>query len=279
MLIGGHFPISGGFDRALQLTVEANGNTVQIFTKSPGQWKSRNIDDSEARRFAEVALKNNISPIVVHGSYLINLASDDDVLYHKSVNALTEEIKRAEMIAAQYVIIHMGAHKGSGVDEGLKKLAMGLETCIVMTQKSGVMILLETTAGMGTHLGCKFEHIAGVMKMCGNHRRIGACIDTCHIFTAGYDISTPDGYKKTFHEFDGIVGIEKLKVIHINDSKKPLGSRIDRHEYIGKGCIGIDAFRELVNDQALDNIPLILETPEPELMHKEQLKLLLSLKR
>jgi deoxyribonuclease IV len=279
MLIGGHFPISGGINKALELTMEAHGNTVQIFTKSPGQWKSRVISNTEAEEFKRFQNCSAIRPVIVHASYLINLASGDDNLRSKSIRAMIDEILRAELVGGEYVIIHMGAHLEQTVEKGLRDFAGGIEECLESTQNSKVMILLETTAGMGTQLGWKFEQVSDVMRMCSRHPRIGVCVDTCHIFAAGYDIRDIEGYRRTFHDFDRIIGLENLRVIHMNDSKKPLGSRIDRHEYIGEGFIGTNAFAEIMNDPIFENIPLILETPNPEVMHKQQIKFLLSLKK
>ncbi|MCD4785154.1 MAG: deoxyribonuclease IV [Candidatus Eremiobacteraeota bacterium] len=274
MKIGGHFPISKGLVKALEMTGRAGGNTMQFFTKNPGQWKSKKIDPMIAGRFIQAAKKKEIAPLIVHDSYLINLASADEELLRKSIKAFIEEIERAEMLSAKYIVTHMGAHKGAGEKSGLEILTRSVAESIEKTPGMDVTILLETTAGQGTQLGYSFSHIGHVIKNVRDSERLGVCLDTCHIFAAGYDITSDEGYKKTLDEFEREIGLKNLKVVHVNDAKKPLGSRVDRHEFIGKGHIGIGAFERIVNDPGFSNIPLILETPEPEKMHKKYIKLL-----
>ncbi len=268
MRIGGHFPISKGLVHALKMTHDSGGNTLQFFTKNPGQWNARKIGSEESDEFKEKAKELNIYPLVVHDSYLINLASDEKSLLEKSREAFIEEMERAEMLGAKYLVTHMGAHKGIGDDRGLEILAESVALCLEKTETKEIQILLETTAGQGTQLGYLFSHIGRVMKLSGNHNRIGACMDTCHIFAAGYDISTEDGLKRTIEEFDREVGWRNLKLIHANDAKKPLGSRVDRHEYIGEGYIGKEAFERMITNPLFRDIPFIIETKDPEKMHR-----------
>jgi len=279
MKIGGHFPISKGFLKALEMTVRAGGNTMQFFTKSPGQWRSKKIDPIVADKFIQSAREKGIDPLIVHDSYLINLASDDEKLLKKSIDAFVEEIRRAKMLSAGYIVTHMGAHKGAGEEKGLEILTRSVAESIERTEGIDVMILLETTAGQGTQLGYRFSHLGRVIKNVGDPTRIGACLDTCHIFAAGYDITSDESYKKTFDEFEKETGLQNLKVIHTNDAKKPPGSRVDRHEYIGEGQIGIEAFSRIVNDPVFSQVPLILETPKPEKMHGKYIKLLYDMRK
>ena len=272
MRIGGHFPISKGLVHALKITNESGGNTMQFFTKNPGQWKARVISEKEAAQFIEKAREFDISPLIVHDSYLINLASPGRELLEKSRRAFIEEIKRAEFLGADYIVTHMGAHKGLGDEKGLDLLAEGVSLCVEATKDCKVKILLETTAGQGTQLGYRFSHLGKVLKLVDNYERVGACLDTCHIFAAGYDISTGEGFKRTIDEFDREAGWENLKAIHANDAKKPVGSRVDRHEYIGKGQIGEAAFKMMVQSPLFKNIPIILETNNPEKMHRVYIK-------
>lgn len=268
MRIGGHFPISKGLVHALKMTHDSGGNTLQLFTKNPGQWNAREIKSEEACEFIEKAEELDIAPLIVHDSYLINLASPDESLLEKSRQAFMEEMERAEMLGAKYLVTHMGVHKGAGDDRGLKTLAESVTLCLEKTKTKKVQILLETTAGQGTQLGYRFEHIGRVLKLTGNHSHVGACMDTCHIFAAGYDLSTEEGFKRTIDEFQREIGWEHLKLIHANDAKKPLGSRVDRHEYIGEGYIGREAFERMITNPLFREIPFIIETKDPEKMHR-----------
>ncbi|MDP7554879.1 MAG: deoxyribonuclease IV, partial [Nitrospinota bacterium] len=211
-------------------------------------------------------------------SYLINLASPDPILHRKSIESFFNEMERCEKLRIPYLVFHPGAHVGSGEKAGLKKIAQSINVLLKRGKGFKVSLLLETTAGQGTTLGYKFEHLADIIKMVRQKKSIGVCVDTCHIFAAGYDITTQKGYKKTFEIFNKLIGFGNLKVFHINDSKKELGSRVDRHEHIGKGYLGLKPFEFLVNDRRFANIPKILETPKgPDL--KEDVENLKVLKR
>ena len=213
MRIGGHFPISKGLVHALKVTHQSGGNTMQFFTKNPGQWKAREIAEKEAENFIKKAKELDISPLIVHDSYLINLASPGKDLLEKSRRAFIEEIKRAEFLGADYIVTHMGSHKGLGDEKGLDLLAEGVSLCVEATEECRVKILLETTAGQGTQLGYSFSHIGKVLKLVNNYKRVGACMDTCHIYAAGYDISTEEGFKRTMEEFDKEAGWENLNAV------------------------------------------------------------------
>lgn len=272
MLFGGHFPISNGLGHALKKAYDSGGNTMQFFTKNPGQWKARPIEEKTAGEFKSKSLELNISPLIVHDSYLINLASPNEELLHKSRNALIEEIHRTDFLKAQFLVTHLGSHMGTGEKQGMKILHESLEYCLEQTVSSKVILLLETTAGQGSQLGYKFEQIGSLIRSSGFANRLRVCLDTCHVFAAGYDLSSYEGYQRTFEDFEKNIGIENLKAIHANDAERPLGSRIDRHKYLGEGYIGENAFKRLVKDYRFKNIPFILETNNPETMHKVYIK-------
>ena len=278
-MFGAHMSIAGGFDKALERGEKIDCHTIQIFTKNNNQWKEKEITDEELHRFHSLHNKFQIASVVAHDSYLINLASPDPDLHRKSMESFFHEMERCEKLKIPYIVFHPGAHTGSGEKAGLKKIAQGINLLLKRGKGFKVSLLLETTAGQGTNLGYKFEHLAEVIKMVRQKKSVGVCVDTCHIFAAGYDITSLKGYKKTFETFDKLIGIEKLKVIHLNDSKKELASRVDRHEHIGKGFLGQKPFRFLVNDKRFVNVPKILETPKgPDLKEDiENLKVLKGL--
>lgn len=277
-MFGAHMSIAGGLDKALERGEKINCRTIQIFTKSNNQWKAKEITDEDLHRFHNLYNKSRIFQVVAHDSYLINLASPDPVLHRKSIDAFFHEMERCEKLKIPYLVFHPGAHVGSGEKAGLKKIAQSINVLLKRGKGFKVSLLLETTAGQGTNLGYKFEHLADIIKMVRQKKSIGVCVDTCHIFAAGYDITTQKGYKKSFQTFNKVIGLDKLKVFHINDSKKELGSRVDRHEHIGKGFLGLKPFEFLVNDKRFVDTPKILETPKgPEL--KEDVQNLKVLKR
>ncbi len=261
-MFGAHMSIAGGFDKALERGEKIDCRTIQIFTKNSNQWKAKEITDEDLCRFHSFYGKFHIFPVVAHDSYLINLASPDPVLHRKSMESFFHEMERCEKLRIPYLVFHPGAHVGSGEKAGLKKIAQSINVLLKRGKGFKVSLLLETTAGQGTTLGYKFEHLADIIKMVRQKKSIGVCVDTCHIFAAGYDITTQKGYKKTFETFNKVIGLDKLKVFHLNDSKKELGSRVDRHEHIGKGFLGLKPFEFLVNDRRFTNIPKILETPK-----------------
>lgn len=280
-MFGSHMSIAGGFDKALERGKQVNCETIQIFTKNSSQWKAKDISKENLQKFRGFYDEAGIDPVIAHDSYLINLASPDPELHKKSEEAFFIEMERCEKLQIPYLVFHPGSHIGSGEKTGLKKIAQSINRLLKRGKGFKVSLLLETTAGQGTNLGYKFEHLAEIMKMVRQKKSVGVCVDTCHIFAAGYDIKTEKGYKKTFQNFDKLIGLDNLKVFHINDSKKDLGSRVDRHEHIGKGFLGLDPFRFLVNDKRFVKIPKILETPkDPDLKEdKENLKNLKKLIR
>jgi deoxyribonuclease-4 len=262
--------IEGGVENAPLRGKKAGCQVIQIFTKNNNRWKSRKLTVQDINNFKKNSLDTGVIPTASHTAYLINLASPKSEIYRKSIEAFYDEMIRAEMLGLPYLIFHPGAHLGSGEDAGLKKIADSINILLKKTNGFKLMLLLETTAGQGSHLGYKFEHLSEIIKMINQKERVGVCLDTCHVFAAGYDISTEYGYKKTFDIFDRIIGIERLKAFHINDSKAELGKRVDRHEHIGRGKIGLTAFRLLMNDERFENIPMILETPKGKTMREDK---------
>lgn len=270
--------ISGGVHSALQRGESIGCKTIQIFTKNNTQWNSPPLTIEESDKFRELAIKTKISPIIAHSSYLINLAAQDKRILTRSHYAMMDELLRCEMLGIKHIIIHPGYHGGAGIEVGIKQIAISIDVIYEKLNNIDVSITLETTAGQGTSIGHKFEHIREIIDRTSNKQKLSVCIDTAHIFEAGYNITSYETYEQTVKEFDEIIGLNRLKTIHINDSKTPLGSHVDRHEHIGKGKMGLDAFRFIINDKRLTNIPKILETPKGEDM-KEDIKNLNTLKK
>ena len=262
LLIGAHVSISGGLHKAFPLAADIGCTAMQIFTKNANQWNAKPLQEKEIQQFKAAWAASGIRMIVAHDSYLINLASPDGELLEKSRSAMRIEVERCEQLGIPYLVMHPGSHVGSGEEAGLRRVAESFDA--IHRQTSGVQakILVETTAGQGTNLGWQFEQIARIFEQVAQPERLGVCFDTCHTFAAGYDIRTAAAYRQTMAEFDRIIGLARLNAIHLNDSVKPLGCRVDRHEAIGKGHIGLDGFRWLMNDPRLAAIPKILETPK-----------------
>ncbi|MEX1223258.1 MAG: deoxyribonuclease IV, partial [Pirellulales bacterium] len=237
---------------------------VQLFTKNNNQWRAKPISDDDVDQFAEALKRHKIAHPIAHDSYLINLAAPDDVLWNKSIDALIEELRRAEMLGIPYVVAHPGAFTTSSEQAGLKRIARGLDEVHRQTKGIASQVLLETTAGQGSNLGWRFEHLREIIAAAKHPERLGVCVDTCHVFAAGYPLAKPAEYEATIAELAEIVGLERVKAFHLNDSKKPLGSRVDRHEHIGAGCLGREPFRHLMNDPRFRHVPMYLETPKGE---------------
>jgi len=279
-LLGAHVSISGGVYKAPERGEKLGCESIQIFSKNQMQWKAKPLTPEDSQKFKEELRKTRIKEVVIHDSYLINLGSPDGEKLQMSRDAFLDEMIRAEILGVKYLVFHPGSHMGKGEEIGLKLIAESLNILIDKAKEaSNVMLLLETTAGQGSNLGYKFEHLKFIMDQVEKKERLGVCFDTAHAFEAGYDISTEEGYERTFKEFDNIIGLEKLKVFHLNDSKTPLGSHIDRHEHIGEGMIGLKAFELLVNDERFKNHPMILETPGGEKYYEYNLKVLRGLVR
>lgn len=260
-LLGAHMSISGGLGKALLRGSDLGCNTIQMFTKNASQWRERYLEESEIAEFKEVRKKVKINPVISHNSYLINLASADDELYERSINAMLHEMQRCELLGVNYLVIHPGSHRGRGEEYGIKKIVQALDGIHERTKGYRVKITLEITAGQGTTLGYRLEQIARIMNEVVESSRLMFCLDTCHAFAAGYELRSVESYEELLKKIEEMIGIDKLKVIHVNDSKKDLGSRIDRHENIGKGMIGKKPFQWIMSDKRLKDIPKILETP------------------
>lgn len=271
-------PTSGGVQNSLSSGQEIGCTAVQLFTASPRQWSHKPLEEQQVTAFRTAQETTGIGFTVAHDSYLINLAAPDPAILERSRAAFRLEIDRAQRLGIPWVVTHMGAHLGQGVEEAIARLVESLKLLLEETDAANYQtgVALETTAGQGTGLGASFDELGAVLKGVGDHSRLGVCLDTCHIFVAGYDIRDESTYTATWNAFDSHIGREKLKVIHTNDAKKPLGSRVDRHEHIGGGEIGAWAFERLVNDPALSQVPMILETPESDTMHKVNLERLKS---
>lgn len=273
MLLGAHMSISGGVHTAFERGRHVGCTTMQIFSKNNNQWKGKPLIEQDIINYKKEAKEANIRPVVVHSSYLINLCAANKVTLKKSREAFLDELDRCRILGIPYFVFHPGSHVGQGEETGLKIIAESLNMLHEKTKGYRVKSVLEVTAGQGSNLGYSFEQIRAIIDMVENKRRMGVCIDTCHLFAAGYDISTEQGYKKTLKEFDDIIGLKRLMVIHLNDSKGALGSRRDRHEHIGKGRIGDTGFSLIMNDKRFRDIPKILETPKGEDMKEDVMNL------
>ncbi|HLU34709.1 MAG TPA: deoxyribonuclease IV [Thermomicrobiales bacterium] len=276
---GTHASAAGGVDKALQRAVDVGATSAQIFSKNERQWRAKPLDPAVVERFHEERERTGIRQMVVHDSYLINLASPKDDLLEKSMAAFQDELERCDELAIQYLVTHPGAHTGSGVEEGIRRFAESLNRVHDTLPDIKAITCLETTAGQGTTLGRTFEELAAIIDQIEAKERVGVCFDTCHAFAAGYDIRTVDDVNAVMEEFDRIVGLDRLLVLHLNDSKNPLGSFKDRHDHIGDGNIGVEGFRGIVNHPRLAGLPAILETekdPEGE-YDRRNLELLRSL--
>jgi deoxyribonuclease-4 len=260
--IGAHMSIAGGLDKALARGLGLGCETIQLFTKNRNRWQSEALTPGEVRRFQEAEDQSTIRPILAHTSYLINLASPDREVYEKSLVGFQDELKRAAALGIPYLVTHPGSHKGSGEEQGLRRIVRGLDLILAESEESWPLILLETTAGQGSSLGYRFEHLAKIRDVSRFPERLGFCFDTAHVFAAGYDIREPSGYRRTLKGFTNLIGIENLKAFHLNDSRKEMGSRVDRHQHIGRGTLGRRPFALLLHDERFFALPMVLETPK-----------------
>ena len=278
-LLGAHLSIAGGFDKAITAATALGLDTVQLFTHSPSQWAvkanapkgGRNVSwvglpipAEQSATFRRAVEASEIVLPTAHDSYLINLAAPDDEARAKAIAGFAHEIARADQLGLAYLVTHPGAHLGAGEESGLARVAAGYDEAMRKNPTARVTVLIETTAGQGTCLGHRFEHIATILNTVAEPARFGVCLDTCHIFAAGYALTTDADYDATFAEFDRVVGLDRIKAFHVNDSDKPQGSRVDRHAGIGLGHIGENAFRRLVTDPRFADRPMILETPKED---------------
>lgn len=278
LLVGSHISVAGGHDLAIERGESIGCSAMQIFTKSNRMWFDKKITDEQAERFIQAAKKSTIQSIIVHAGYLINLGSKDQTTAEKSAKALLDEVHRCEQLGLKILVLHPGSHVGAGEEKAIEQIAHNLD--FVIEQSTGdVIIALETMAGQGSNVGYTFEQLAQIRALSKHKKNLGVCLDTCHIFCAGYDITTTKSYDYTIKKFDEIIGLEHLKAIHLNDSHKPCGSRLDRHAPLGEGTIPLETFSLIMNDKRLRNIPKVLETPSDPEMHlwAKEIKLLKSM--
>lgn len=259
-ILGAHMSIVGGYFRAVEVARERGCDCVQLFTKNNNQWRAKELTDEDAEKFQSALARLGIRYPIAHDSYLINLASPDPALWSKSVDALAIELLRAEKLGIPYVVAHPGAFTDSCEQQGLERIIQALDAIHRQTAGIKARVLLENTAGQGSCLGWRFEQLGEILRGVADRKRLGVCIDTCHAFAAGYPLQTAEQYSDTMAQLDATVGIEHVKAIHLNDSKQPLGSRVDRHEHIGRGKLGVEPFRHLLNDQRFRETPMYLET-------------------
>ncbi len=262
LLLGAHMSIAGGVHKAIDRGAELGCTAIQIFTKNNNRWQSPPISEEDAALFKEKLKSGPVKVAFAHNAYLINLASGDMALWEKSIAAMLDEMERAEKLGIPFLVMHPGSHGGDGEKKGIERIVRALKKLIKATKGYKLKLALETTAGQGASIGHRFEHLAEIIDKTESPERMGVCFDTCHVFAAGYDISTPKGYEKVLKEFDDKIGLKYLLGIHLNDSLHPAGSKKDRHEHIGKGHIGIQAFKMILHDPRLSKLPMSLETPK-----------------
>ena len=264
MRIGAHMSVAGGLPNAVERAFLHRCEALQIFAKNANQWRGRPIDADEVRRFRARVEETGITPAVSHASYLINLATTLPALREQSIAAFVDELDRAEALGLLGVVVHPGTCTAGSEEDGLRLIADAIAASFAARPTQRAMVLLEHTAGQGRTLGYRFEHLRTIIERLDGSPRVGVCLDTCHLVASGYDIVSDTGYEETFAAFDRLVGLDRLKVFHGNDSKKPCGSRVDRHEHIGKGWLGVAPFRRLLNDRRFAGLSMLIETAKSE---------------
>ena len=269
LLLGSHTSVSGGIHTAFARAASIGCTTMQVFVKNANQWYGRPATDDDVLKYREAEARSNIRPVIAHAAYLINLCAANPAITKKSREGFKDELRRCEMFGIKALVVHPGAHVGAGEDEGIKRIAESLNVIHEETQCFRTLSTLETTAGQGTTLGYRFEQLRRIIDLVEDKNRLAVCIDTCHLFAAGYPVHTKEGWNATIKEFDQIVGLSRLVAVHVNDSMKPFGSRLDRHEHIGKGVMGLEGFRAMMNDPRLRGVPKILETDKSEDLHED----------
>ncbi|OQY28290.1 MAG: deoxyribonuclease IV [Candidatus Cloacimonetes bacterium 4572_55] len=274
-IFGAHVSTSGGVSKAPGNGAAIGCEAIQIFSKNQRQWRTKSLSEKEIAQYHVNLEKSGIHSVIVHDSYLINLCSPKKETYQKSLVAFKDELDRTEVLGIPYLVFHPGSHLKKGEDWGVRVIADSLNVVHDQTAGYQTVGLLETTAGQGTNIGYRFEQLRQIIDLSEHPERLGVCFDTCHVFAAGYDLRSD--YDKVWEEFGDVVGFDRLKAFHLNDSKKELGSRVDRHEQIGEGCLGIEPFRRLVNDSRFQGLPMILETPGGDDMYRHNLQILRGL--
>jgi deoxyribonuclease-4 len=275
--LGAHVSTAGGLHKAPAQGQAIDAQAIQIFTRNQVQWRASPVGVEESAAFRAALAASGVQMAVAHGSYLVNLASPDPLGLQRSRDAFTAELERCQALGLPHLIFHPGAHLGAGEAAGLRTLAHSLDEALARAACPDVMPLLEVTAGQGTNLGATFEHLAAVLDRVRAPERLGVCLDTCHLYAAGYDIATPQGYEDTLARLERLVGLERVRALHLNDARRGLGSRLDRHAPIGEGCLGLEPFRRLMRDPRLNGRPMLLETPGGPAAWKHELALLRGL--
>ncbi len=270
LLLGTHVSVAGGMHTAFDRATQIGCTTMQVFVKNASQWKAKPLGSSDIESYKTARARATVSPVVAHAAYLINLCAVQPETLRRSCDAFEDELRRCEALEIMGLIVHPGAHLGAGEAAGLQRIAESLNDIHARTPGFRTLTLLETTAGQGTSLGSTFAQLRRIIDGTADPARIAICMDTCHVFAAGYDIRTAHGWKSLLEDFNRELGLDRLKVIHVNDSKKDMGSHVDRHEHIGLGRIGLEGFRFLMNDPRLAGIPLILETEKSDDMHEDR---------
>lgn len=261
---GSHMSIAGGHYLAFERAQAVGCDCMQVFVKNHRQWKNKPLADADIRAWEAARKATGIGPVIAHDSYLINLAAPDDALYTRSIEAFVDELERCEALGIPGLVTHPGSHCGAGEDWGITRIAAALDVIHKSTKGFKVRTLLEVTAGQGSAIGYRFEHLAAIMERVAAPERLGVCLDTCHLFAAGYDVKSAEGYAATIAALEEWIGVERVACIHTNDSKKPLGSRVDRHDHIGQGLMTTAAFANFINDPRFFGVPMILETEKGE---------------
>lgn len=269
LLLGSHTSVAGGIHTAFARAASIGCTTMQVFVKNANQWYGKPPTDDDVLKYREAQAQCRVHPVIAHAAYLINLCAANPAVRKKSQEGFEDEVRRCERFGIKALVVHPGAHIGAGEDEGIKCIADSLNIVHERTNSFRALSALETTAGQGTTLGYKFEHLRRIIDLVEQKERMVVCIDTCHLFAAGYPVHTQKGWDATIREFDQVIGLDRLVAVHVNDSIKPFGSRRDRHEHIGKGVMGLEGFRALMNDTRLANIPKILETDKSEDLHED----------
>jgi len=267
--LGAHMSIAGGLARALERGHSIGCDAIQVFTRNASRWVSKDLTEAETHEFARALESTGIHPVIAHSSYLINLASPDDGLWARSVAALVTELERCRRLGVHDYVLHPGAHMDAGERAGMERVVDGLLEAFAVTAGADVVVLLEITAGQGSALGATFEQLAWMADHAEPAERVGVCFDTAHALAAGYEFRDAGSYAAMWRQFDAMIGLGRLRAVHLNDTKRDLGSHVDRHEHIGKGYVGLEAFRLLVNDPALRHLPMLLETPKGKDMRED----------
>ncbi|HEY0593735.1 MAG TPA: deoxyribonuclease IV [Thermoanaerobaculia bacterium] len=263
-LIGAHLSTKGGVCTIFERARRVDARAIALFSKNASQWKAKPLEDEICADFKRLRAELGNPPVIVHAAYLINLATTNAEFLAKSIAGMIDELERAERLGAHAVVLHPGAHMGAGVEEGVDQIARSLDAVHAAIPENRVVTLLETAAGQGSCLGCTYAELGAILRRVDDPSRLGICIDTCHVFSAGYDIRTQEGWNRMIDEVEREVGLENVGAFHLNDSKKPLGSRVDRHQHIGDGEIGLGPFGFVLNDPRFARIPKVLETPKPD---------------